>query len=92
MKPSGLLCRFVSIWFHWPEMVEGGGWRCARCGTPGQTQGELLGADDSINFWRLSEANKRLLLGQAEQRPEPAAIVRPGASGVLRGRFTKAVS
>lgn len=75
MKPSGIFCRYLSIWFHWPIQNPAGGWKCERCGWPGLTQGELLGANDRIDYWRLSEASRQQLAGKAEPEPREAVIV-----------------
>lgn len=93
MKFSGFFCRYLLIWNHWPIHHPAGGWKCERCGTPGLTQGELLGADDTLNFWALSEASKRQLEGKSEPRPQETPIAQPGAAvaskKVLPGVFSK---
>jgi hypothetical protein len=84
MTLSGVLCRYVGLWFHWPEHQAGGGWRCTRCGTPGETQGDLLGVDYTVDFWKLSEATRKQLSGETAPEAKPAPIVVPEGNTNVR--------
>jgi hypothetical protein len=91
VRIAGLLCKYVGIWYHDPVIAQPTGWRCGRCGTPGLTQGELLGVDDHLDFWRLTASSRRQLETDAESRSEPAAIVRPVVTRSVVRSLTRAV-
>ena len=79
MKVSGILCcRYVGLWRHDPQRVLPGGFRCRRCDTPGATQGELLGVDDQLDAWKLSDSTRQQLASQPVAWPEvwPSKVVR----------------
>lgn len=84
-----LLC--LVVWgCHRPELaMPGMGFRCGRCGLAGTTQGELLGVDDQIDYWKLSEKGRGLVSGQIVVR-EPSEVVRGAQSGTGLGMVTVA--